>query len=180
MIPPAARGSFARTCMCVVGSCAPVRGSLDPAPRPAMSGGDYAAIKTLGNWVHTPPDLGILTTVSCAPYARCISTLSFSCPTTRMTLTVLQKTCIEHIRATDEYSGCGRTFEGIYTGLDELLSVLAGARAGSKSRRRVDNQSSHPTCLLGVLYAMGRQRDAGTYLLRRFRTFRLCSRRDYG
>lgn len=36
---------------------------------------------------RTPPDFGILTTVMRSPYARCISTLSFSCPTTRMVFT---------------------------------------------------------------------------------------------
>jgi hypothetical protein len=36
---------------------------------------------------HTPPDFGIFTTVIRLPYVRCISTFSFSCPTTRITLT---------------------------------------------------------------------------------------------
>lgn len=37
--------------------------------------------------IHTPPDLGILTTVSPLLYILCISTLSFSWPTTRIILT---------------------------------------------------------------------------------------------
>ena len=37
----------------------------------------------------TPPDLGIFTTVRVEPKVRCISTFSFSCPTTRMMLTVV-------------------------------------------------------------------------------------------
>lgn len=38
--------------------------------------------------LHTPPDFGILTTIKCEPYSRCISTFNFSWPTTRITLTV--------------------------------------------------------------------------------------------
>ena len=40
-----------------------------------------------GEGGRTPPDFGILTTVMRSPYARCISTLSFSCPTTRIVFT---------------------------------------------------------------------------------------------
>ena len=40
-----------------------------------------------GQRIHTPPDLGIFTTVIRLPYVRCISTFSFSWPTTRITLT---------------------------------------------------------------------------------------------
>ena len=38
--------------------------------------------------LRTPPDFGIFTTVIRWPYVRCISTFSFSWPTTRITLTV--------------------------------------------------------------------------------------------
>lgn len=37
----------------------------------------------------TPPDFGILTTVMWSPYVLCISTLSFSWPTTKITFTCL-------------------------------------------------------------------------------------------
>lgn len=37
---------------------------------------------------QTPPDLGIFTTAIRFPYVRCISTFSFSCPTTRIVLTI--------------------------------------------------------------------------------------------
>lgn len=40
-----------------------------------------------GSGVRTPPDFGILTTVIRLPYVRCVSTFSFSWPTTRITLT---------------------------------------------------------------------------------------------
>ena len=41
--------------------------------------------------LHTPPDFGILTTIKCEPYSRCISTFNFSWPTTRITLTIWQE-----------------------------------------------------------------------------------------
>jgi hypothetical protein len=41
--------------------------------------------------ILTPPDFGIFTTVMRFPYVLRISTLSFSCPTTRMTFTVRRR-----------------------------------------------------------------------------------------
>jgi hypothetical protein len=44
--------------------------------------------------ILTPPDFGILTTVTYDPNARCISTLSFSWPATRMMFTVQGSTSV--------------------------------------------------------------------------------------
>jgi hypothetical protein len=46
-----------------------------------------------GPHVRTPPDFGILTTVIRLPYARCVSTFSFSWPTTSITFTAYTNEC---------------------------------------------------------------------------------------
>ena len=62
-----------------------------------MNGYDFIREKSR----RTPPDLGIFTTVSCWPNNRCISTFSFSCPTTTITLTrqIYQYMYPQHRRA---------------------------------------------------------------------------------
>lgn len=54
-----------------------------PNKRPPVSIGTCHGFE----WVRTPPDFAIFRTAIRLPYVLCISTLSFSWPTTRITLT---------------------------------------------------------------------------------------------
>jgi hypothetical protein len=80
--------------------------------------------------VRTPPDFGILITESLLPYVRCISTLSFSWPTTRIVFTVNRDEKLE-VSASKRPTG-----ECIDTRFDEGVSVVIDRpRTWARSKR---------------------------------------------
>lgn len=100
-------------------------------------------VSAKGKRALTPPDLGILTTVKRFPYVRCISTFSFSCPTTRIVLTVKTRCQLREHRG--GWKRSVYTSESIDAGFDEHMPMICGHRARRRRKRRwcVDNESGH-------------------------------------
>lgn len=85
---------------------------------------------------RTPPDFGILMTVIRFPYVRCISTFSFSWPTTRITFTADSSECSSQ-RAVRRSTHCGKhphMLESMFVG--GLLMYLTETMRSSMGYQR--------------------------------------------